>query len=114
MANLKLIAFEVLDLTVDESSAVIRTAERVDLSDWARMSIQAVDTGNGTWASGVVTIEKSNDGENWSTTGTTISAAGFTSDIDCRTFRWARARVTTAESGGSRVRLIYCGWRETP
>ena len=114
MANLKLIAFEVLDLTVDESSAVIRTAERVDLSDWARMSIQAVDTGNGTWASGVVTIEKSNDGENWATTGTTISAAGFTSDIDCRTFRWARARVTTAESGGSRVRFVYCGWGGAP
>jgi allantoicase len=109
MANLKQRYVGTVDLAVAEHASDVWALE-----DVSRVGLQLVQYDDGgTWASGVATIEKSNDGCNWESVAT-ASAAGFTAEIDTRCITHLRLRTSTAESGGSKVYIYGAGWRETP
>lgn len=72
------------------------------LGDANRATIQAARL-IGTWATAVLTVQRSNDGVTWAAleSGVTFAAAGISVEIDADGYEWLRAIVTTAEGSGS-------------
>jgi hypothetical protein len=77
-------------------------------------SFQAANETDTSWASGVITVECSNDGRVWQTipsyilSASTITADGISNLMDLSGVMFLRFRVTTSEST-LMVRITFCG-----
>lgn len=83
---------------------------RINVVRYAVGTIQAV-AGSGSWSSAVLTIERSNDGDNWAAmdpTAVTLTAAGMTSAIDLSGIAWLRVRTSTVNGAALLVKLVAC------
>lgn len=76
----------------------------VDVGGANVCTIQATVT-DGAWGSGVLTVERSNDGEEWVAMATplTISSDGISTTTP--TTKYMRVRVSTAGSANDKVRV---------
>ena len=74
------------------------------------VSLQASNI-TGAWGSGVVTIQRSNDGIHWSafSPAATVSAADGFVTVTAVCCTWVRAIVTTAGTAGHKVSVSLCG-----
>ena len=82
---------------------------------WTNCTFQVVPI-TGSWATAVVTFERSNDNTAWYDleSATTLSGEGMTADIDCAGFAFIRARVSTQEGSACTAALtMYKSDRNT-
>jgi len=91
-----------------------RTRFEFGVSELATGSLQ-FDLLTGSWGTGVLTIECSNNGREWNAipsyvlSASTRAAAGITNLMDVSGIGYLRVRVTTANASSAFVRVTFAG-----
>ncbi len=104
----------IIDCTVTTGATPESEPFVIPVGPYLTGSIQSANQTDTSWASGILTIQVSNNAKDWATapswvvSASTITADGITSLMDLSGILYLRVAVTTAEAT-LQVKLTFCG-----